>query len=107
MRCTMLGIDTLTIFLQKNVKKIDDGLVEVKVYAFGSILFSCNPRDVDLVVIFDPATVSVDSILEFRENLRRSAIRAFDVRFDVCLLTEAEARNNSFLEDERAVLIYG
>ena len=42
-----------------------------------------------------------------RENLRRSAIRAFDVRFDVCLLTEAEARNNSFLEDERAVLIYG
>lgn len=86
---------------------MNDGLVEVKVYAFGSILFSCEPRDVDLVVVFDPAAVSIDSVLEFRENLQRSAIRTFDVRFDVCLLTEAEARNNRFLEEERAVLIYG
>ena len=84
-----------------------DGIVGIKVYAFGSILFSNTPSDVDLVVVFDPAKIGIDAMIEFRRHLCRSAGSAFETPFDVCLLTEAEVRNNRFLEEEHAVLIYG
>ena len=83
-----------------------DEITGAKVYVFGSMLFSCTPRDVDLVVVFDPASTSIPAMVEFRRHLRRSAIREFKTVLDICLLTKAEARSNGFLEDEGAILVH-
>ena len=81
-------------------------IMGAKVYIFGSMLFSCTPRDVDLVVVFDPVTTSIPVMIEFRRHLRQSAIEEFKTVLDICLLTNTEARKNSFLEDEGAVLVH-
>ena len=97
----------MTTFLQISVNSDRDEIKEVKIYAFGSALFSDAPGDIDLAIVFDPTTVGIDAVLEFRRHLQRRARGIFEVPLDICLLTEGEARNNGFLEEERAVRIYG
>lgn len=79
----------------------------VRIYAFGSALVSGAPRDVDLLIVFDPTKVQIDTVLGFRRDVCRSGSVVFALPFDVCLLTEGEARNNRFLEDEHATLLCG
>ena len=73
----------------------------------GQLCSRMLPGDIDLVVVFNPATVDIDAMLEFRRYLRRQASGVFDVPLDICLFTEEEARNNQFLEEVRAIQIYG
>ena len=97
----------MTTFLQKNVSEAGKEIGEARIYAFGSVLLSEAPRDVDLLVVFDPAEVQIDAVLAFRRHICRSGSIAFGVRFDICLLTEEEARSNGFLEEEHAILLCG
>ena len=103
----MRVIDSLTTFLQKSVSKAVTEIGGVRIYAFGSALVSPTPRDIDLLIVFDPAKVHIDTVLGLRRHICRSGSIAFSVSFDICLLTEGEARNNRFLEEEHATLLCG
>ena len=98
-------IDSLITFLQMSVNAAG-GIKGLRIYAFGSVLLSDAPADVDLAIVFDPTTVGIADILAFRRHLRGHAGGVFDVPLDICLLTEEEARNNPFLEEEGAIQIY-
>ena len=79
----------------------------IKVFAFGSVLHSTAPNDIDLLIVFDPAAVSIEAILEFRQRLWHYASSSFKLPFDICILTEEEASNNQFIAEERAIQVLG
>lgn len=79
----------------------------VNVYVFGSALRCPAPKDIDLVVVFQAENVSIDVILAYRERLQSEGFALFGLSIDVCLLSETEVQNNSFLNDEAAELVYG
>ena len=100
-------ISTLTTFLRTSVNRGGAGFKGIKIFAFGSVLDSNAPNDIDLLIVFDPAAISLESIIEFRRQLCHQASDLFDLPFDICILTEEEASNNQFIEEERAVQILG
>jgi hypothetical protein len=102
-----MEMGTLITFLQTSVNG-NVGLARgLEIYVFGSAIGSCAPQDVDLVVVYKPLIVKVDDILAYRRRLQRGWHAEFGLPLDVCLLTEQEAQNNPFLEEEGAVLVYG
>ena len=107
MRCTTMEISILTTFLQTSANEGVVATKGLKIYAFGSVLRTSSPADVDLVMVFDPAAVTIEVTLTFRHWLRRKGLDVFGLSFDICLLTEKEAQNNPFLEEEGAVRVFG
>jgi hypothetical protein len=103
----MMEISTLITFLQTSVNGNVGLAGGLKIYVFGSAIRSCSPRDVDLVVVYNPSSVEVDDVLAYRRCLQRDCYAEFGLPLDVCLLTEQEAQNNPFLAEEGAVLVYG
>ena len=103
----MMEIDTLITFLRTSVKKNSEMAGGVKVYVFGSAVWSHSPQDVDLVIVYNSSTVNVDDVLSCRRRLQRELSDKFGLPTDICLLNEKEAQSNPFLINEGAVLIYG
>lgn len=102
-----MEIATLTTFLKTNVHTDDKPIVGLKIYAFGSMHFSDAPTDLDLIMIFDHAVITIEEILQLRYELSKLAQTAFSLPVDICLLTEDEASHNQFLLEECAVQVYG
>lgn len=83
---------------------LDGGL---KLYLFGSGVFSRSPRDIDLAIVYNPTSVDVNDVLAYRQRLKLDGLIELGLPLDICLLTEQEAGTNPFLEDEGAILISG
>ena len=79
----------------------------IKIYVFGSVIYSCSPNDIDLVIVFNSSRNDVFDILAYRQLLRQDCFAEFNLPIDVCILTQLEAKNNLFLQEEGAILVYG
>lgn len=102
----MMEINTLITFLRTSVNKNSEVTGGVKVYVFGSAVWSHSPQDVDLVIVYNSSTVNVDEVLSCRRRLQQELSNEIGLPVDICLLNEKEAQSNPFLINEDAVLIY-
>ena len=72
-------------------------------YVFGSFLSSSSPRDIDILIVYDPAICNpaqaYDLHLEFADNLER----AVGLPVHLTLLAMEEERGCGFIADARAV----
>lgn len=78
----------------------------VSVYVFGSSLHSDAPRDLDLLVVYDPARVPPSRAAALREIVAGICPPNAGGRPDIVLLTPAEAEATDFARREQAELVY-
>ncbi len=79
----------------------------IKIYLFGSALTKTSPRDIDLLFVYSDERYDFDRILKVRRCFKAIFCSALKKEVDIILLSDKETLNNSFIEDEGAVLIYG
>jgi predicted nucleotidyltransferase len=80
-------------------ERLGERLGALQFYLFGSALSEPDPADMDVLVVYEKSRVSVPEILA----LRREISAAHGSRIDVTLMSDEEARTNSFISDERCV----
>lgn len=88
------------------MKKIEEDINGINIYLFGSALTEINPEDIDLLFVYSSEAYSFNSILELRRRVRSLISNTLNKKIDIILLSDKEVLNNSFIEDEGAVLIY-
>lgn len=78
----------------------------VSIFLFGSALYSNEPNDIDLLVIYNEKMVKIPQALNFRKNLRESIFDSFLISAHICLLSSDEIEHQCFIEQESAIEIY-
>jgi predicted nucleotidyltransferase len=73
------------------------GLPGIELYLFGSVLTSERPKDVDLVIVYDPSLVDVDKAIAIRQSLRSGIHEVAGVPADILLLSTSEVEQTNFL----------
>ena len=81
-----------------------DGVLSV--YLFGSALHAPDPRDLDLLVVYDPTQVHPRDAGRLRDAVFRALSDSTDRPLDVLLLTADEALVTGFAERELADLLF-
>ena len=75
-------------------------------FLFGSALRESDPRDVDLLVVYDPQAMPPARAAGLRQIVVRACAEAIVRPLDVVLLTGEEARDTRFADREHAKLIF-
>ncbi len=75
----------------------------LRIYLFGSFLSSDSYFDVDVLIVFSSRIYSMVDMLSYRNFIRTNFLQRFGVQMDILLLTENEAENNNFIEEEGCV----
>lgn len=75
-----------------------------EVHLFGSALVRASPRDVDLLVIWDPVVLSSQEAAQLRRVIR-AGVEA-ELPLDITLLTDSERRSVGFPQHSRVMLLY-
>jgi predicted nucleotidyltransferase len=76
------------------------------VYLFGSARYDSDPRDVDLLLVYDRRLSPSDAI-RLRTELVGLLSDAVTPPLDVALLSLAEAADSNFVRSEGALLVHG
>jgi hypothetical protein len=97
----------LITYLQTSVKKNNKISGGLKFYLIGSAISSLSPHDIDLVIVYKSQSVRVDDIIAYRNHLKSDGLVVFGLQFDICLLSDIEAKTNPFLKEENAILLFG
>lgn len=79
----------------------------LKFYLIGSATYSSSPRDIDLVIVYNPQNIGIKDLIVYRDQLKVEGLDVFGIPFDICLLSSQEVVSNSFLADEKAILLHG
>jgi hypothetical protein len=74
-------------------------------WLFGSARSGCDPRDIDLLLVYDPATLSVEAAIELRTRLAEVVFDATRRAADVLLLSQREVVQTGLLQRVDAVRI--
>ena len=70
---------------------------------FGSAVVDDQPRDIDILLIYDPEQFSVDHSIGFRRRIRELLTNATGLLADIVLLSIREAEETRFLDQIHAV----
>lgn len=81
-------------------KEID--LKCIKIYLFGSFLKCNNPNDIDLLIVYDKASIKTETILFLRKIIIQKLVNYLNIDIDICLLTIEEMEQSKFVEMEKA-----
>lgn len=84
----------------------NDGVVGapgIEVYLFGSLLISDKPRDIDLLLVYDPSRITVGEGMAVRRRVREAMVAATGTPADILLLSTSEMKQTGFLERVTAV----
>jgi predicted nucleotidyltransferase len=81
-----------------------DGVLQISL--FGSTLTVSDPKDLDLLVTYDPGVTPPEKAVELRGVLELACGDLIEGEVDCVLLTEAEERESKFAEREGAVALY-
>jgi hypothetical protein len=73
------------------------------VYVFGSWLRGQNPRDLDLLLVYDPVKCSNQQITDFRRSLREASPRLTGLPAHITALTIEEERELSFIRNYNCI----
>jgi len=77
----------------------------IEAHIFGSALTSGEPRDIDLVLIYDVTRVTVTQAIEVRKKVCDGLVQATGIPADVVLLSSTEAEETKFLSKIHTVRV--
>lgn len=78
------------------MKELD---TEVKIYQFGSSLYSTAPNDIDILIIYtNTSLLKIHQIITFRHLLTHTLEALLKIPIDTILLSEQEAFQMSYLK---------
>ena len=87
----------ITNYLTKIKRIIKENSISADVFIFGSVLSKTNYRDVDLVLIYDENTITLDGIVKFRNEMNKELKKEFKKTFNINLLSKKEESKSKFL----------
>jgi predicted nucleotidyltransferase len=70
-------------------------------YVFGSAVYSDNPSDIDVALIYDKQYVSVEDAVAYRRELVNEMTKMNSMTTDVILLSVEEEVEMAFLENAK------
>jgi predicted nucleotidyltransferase len=73
----------------------------VNFYIFGSILQSDQPRDIDLLIVYDESTISPKDIIKLKHKLDKMIGQEIGKQADICMLSLVEVAQSKFLSEEK------
>lgn len=74
-------------------------------YLFGSALYSENPSDVDIAIIYDKKFISVQEAILYRHELIGSLSKSITLKIDTILLSKEEEMETEFLSNAKHQLL--
>lgn len=74
-------------------------------YLFGSALYSENPSDLDLAIIYDKKHISVQEAIIYRNELIDNLSKVIPLKIDTILLSKDEEIETEFLSNAKHRLI--
>jgi hypothetical protein len=86
--------------------ELGDARPGIEIFAFGSVLTSGIPHDVDLLLIFDAAEITIDEAITLRKRLRDAIQTKTNLPADITLLSVKEAEQAQFLHKIDAVHLF-
>jgi predicted nucleotidyltransferase len=93
------------MIVKKKIPKLTD--FSIKIYLFGSALYSEQYNDIDLLIVYDQGIIGIETILSLRHQLKKNYYKLFKTTLDICLLSKKEDKNNPFRKEENAKLLFG
>ena len=98
----------LITFLQREMKNIlqEEGIDKknICVYLFGSARYKIEYNDIDLLVTYK--CLEYSSVIRLRQIMYDRLSYVFQKSIDIILLTDDEARNTKFVEQESCELVF-
>jgi len=88
------------------VKNDAVNIEKIRIYIFGSGLYKTQPRDIDLLVVYDTQKISVQEVLALRNELSKEVFFKFGVSAHICLLSAKEGEYQIFIAQEKAQKIF-
>jgi predicted nucleotidyltransferase len=73
------------------------------VYVFGSALSSAQPKDIDILVVYDPMVCSPSRAYAYHEQFLNQLAEMIELPIDITLLSKTEADETRFVESESCV----
>ena len=96
----MMEINSLIIELRKEINNKE----LFKFYLFGSARFSDRPNDIDILVVYKKS-YSLEGIIDLRNKIEDIVFSIYNIHADVILLSKCEALYNTFINDEKCILL--
>ncbi|WHX40606.1 hypothetical protein QNH36_23715 [Mesobacillus sp. AQ2] len=76
---------------------------EINFYLFGSILHKENPRDIDLLMVYNQHLISIKSVLNLKNEIVNYLNGISPIQVDLLLLSLEEELEVNFIKSEKAV----
>ena len=94
--------------MRNQIKKIHiDKKEHFQVYLFGSVVYSENPNDVDVAIIYDSRYIAIlDAISYRKEIIKMISQQIIPLPVDVILLSVEEEKELNFLSSAKHVKLY-
>lgn len=93
----------LNLLIMKLKKKIDVKQ-NLKFYLFGSAYYCNQPNDIDLLIVHGEK-YTVSEMLNIRKEISIYIKEHYGLKSDIILFSEKEAENNTFIKDEKCILL--
>jgi hypothetical protein len=77
----------------------------IEAHIFGSTLTSEKPQDIDLLLIYDLAKLTVNQAIDVRNRACDALLQVTDIPADIVLLSTKEAEETQFLKKIHSVRI--
>lgn len=77
----------------------------VRIYLFGSAVYSDKPSDIDVAIIYDKKNVTPEEILKFRRYLEQDLFVQTNLCAEAILLSDEEEVELEFLKNARHILL--
>ncbi len=93
-------------YIQMIVKKINLVGNDIQLFLFGSALTQPDPRDIDLLMVYNIDSINIKKVIDIRKKLTKILQEKMQIPVDICALSNCETKTNSFIKDEKAIKIY-
>lgn len=85
-----------------NILKLDiKPRMHIARYVFGSAVYSDNPSDIDVAIIYDKQYVKVEDAIAYRRELITEMTKSNSMMIDAILLSMEEEMEMAFLENAK------
>ena len=74
-------------------------------YLFGSAVYSENPTDIDIAIIYEKGNVSINEAIKFKHELKSNLTKQTGFSVDIILLSREEEKEMEFLSNAKHELI--
>lgn len=93
--------------IQMIVKNSDLINKNLQLFVFGSVLTKSDPRDIDLLLVYNSQSLKISDVINIRKKLRKILQKETQKSIDICILSEDEVVTNPFIKEENAIKIFG